>query len=124
ATAAAPMAATEGDASDPLPKERLVGGLARRWRDYGPREFARRGYRKLTARLRPAPPPAAPVYPTLTDERTIAQLRALAYLLRNLDGAAARRAAVAARRRRSDCEIFTRFPLYLVPTYPGDAALF
>ncbi|HEY0782842.1 MAG TPA: glycosyltransferase family 2 protein [Thermoanaerobaculia bacterium] len=127
-TAAAPVApATEANGSAPLPKEKLVGGLARRWRDYGPRDFARRGLRKLTARLRPtASPagPAAPVYPTLTDERTIAQLRALAYLLRNLDGAAARRAAVAARRRRSDREIFARFPLYLVPTYPGDAALF
>ena len=28
------------------------------------------------------------------------------------------------KRRRSDREIFTRFPLYLVPTYPGDRALF
>jgi hypothetical protein len=27
-------------------------------------------------------------------------------------------------RRRSDAEIFARFPLYVVPTYPGDAALF
>jgi hypothetical protein len=37
---------------------------------------------------------------------------------------AARRAAVQARRRVGDDELFARFPLHLVPTYEGDAALF
>ena len=54
----------------------------------------------------------------------MAQFRALGFLLGHLDGAAEQRAAVQARRRRSDREIFERFPLYLVPTYPGDEALF
>jgi hypothetical protein len=102
-----------------------VANLARKLRDYGPREFARRGLRKLREQL--APPAAAiapPAPPSLTDERTIAQLRALSYLLGNLDRAAAQRAAVQKRRRRSDREIFARFPPYLVPTYPGDAELF
>ena len=31
---------------------------------------------------------------------------------------------VAARRRRSDLEIFSRFPMWVVPTYPGDERLF
>jgi hypothetical protein len=42
----------------------------------------------------------------------------------HLDAAAATRAAVQKRRRRSDREIFERFPAYLVPTYPGDHELF
>ena len=58
------------------------------------------------------------------DERSVAQLRALSYLLAHLDDAAGARQAVQARRRRSDREIFARFPLYLVPTYPGDETLF
>jgi GT2 family glycosyltransferase len=109
------------------PEPRTVANLARKLRDYGPREFTRRGIRKLREQLAPPPPPAtsaAPAPPTLTDERTVAQLRALSYLLSNLDRAAAQRAAVQKRRRRSDREIFARFPPYLVPTYPGDAELF
>jgi GT2 family glycosyltransferase len=108
----------------PPPEPRTVANLARKLRDYGPREFARRGFRKLREQLAPAPRPAPPAPPTLTDERTVAQLRALSYLLGNLDRAAAARAAVQKRRRRSDREIFARFPPYLVPTYPGDAELF
>lgn len=54
----------------------------------------------------------------------MAQFRALDFLLGHLDGAAEKRAAAQARRRRGDREIFERFPLYLVPTYPGDEALF
>jgi GT2 family glycosyltransferase len=58
------------------------------------------------------------------DGLTVAQFRAIGFVLRHLDGAAEKRATVQARRRRSDREIFERFPPYLVPTYPGDAALF
>lgn len=98
-------------------------GLKIRWRGYGPREFVRRGLRKLSGQPASAPS-AVPGAPCLTDERTIAQLRGLSWLLGHLDGAAARREAVQKRRRRSDREIFERFPLYLVPTYPGDHTLF
>jgi hypothetical protein len=55
---------------------------------------------------------------------TVAQVRALAWLTRNMDAAAASRQQVQSRRRRSDQDIFTAFPLHLVPTYAGDAALF
>jgi hypothetical protein len=41
-----------------------------------------------------------------------------------LDHAAAGREAVRRRRRRSDRELCERFPLYLIPTYHGDEALF
>ena len=64
------------------------------------------------------------IAPVLSDERTLAHHRAVWNLLGNLDRAAAKRARVQSMRRRSDAEIFARFPLYVVPTYPGDAALF
>ncbi len=94
------------------------------WQGYGPWDLVRRGLRKLGGRVLPSPPSTVPEPPRLTDERTVAQLRALTWLLGNLDRAAACREAVQKRRKRSDQEIFERFPLYLVPTYPGDQALF
>jgi GT2 family glycosyltransferase len=62
--------------------------------------------------------------PRLTDPRTLAQFRASQSFLDRLEEAAGKRAAAQARRRRPDREILERFPLHLVPTYPGDAALF
>jgi hypothetical protein len=97
-------------------------GFRIRWNGYGPWDLLRRGLRKLGGR--PVSASAGSEPPRLTDERTIAQLRALSWLLGNLDRAAACREAVQKRRKRSDREIFERFPLYLVPTYPGDHALF
>ncbi len=108
-------------AADSRPSGLTPAGFALRLREYGARDLLRRVWRKLrgpSAMERPTP------YPILDDERTIAQLRALSYLLGHLDAAAARRATVQRRRRRSDREIFARFPPYLVPTYPGDAELF
>jgi GT2 family glycosyltransferase len=106
-----------------LPPATTWEGLKIRWRGYGPRDFLRRGLRKLG--IAP-PPPAVPAAagPLLNDERTIAQLRALHWLTGHLDSSAATRAAVQTRRKRSDREIFERFPAYLVPTYPGDQELF
>ncbi|HYH44583.1 MAG TPA: glycosyltransferase family 2 protein [Thermoanaerobaculia bacterium] len=101
-----------------------VARVLRKLREHGPRESARRGWARLQRRILPAPAAAGPASPCLTDERTVAQFRALSYLLRHLDTAAERRAWAQRRRRRSDREIFERFPLYLVPTYPGDEALF
>jgi GT2 family glycosyltransferase len=62
--------------------------------------------------------------PRLTDERTVAQLQAVSSLLGDLDGAAKRRVRAQAARRVPDREILARFPLWVVPTYPGDEALF
>ena len=96
--------------------------LASKLREHGPVEFGRRALRKLQRRL--APPAPAPAHATILDERTVAELRVANWLLGHLDRAAEKRAAVQARRRRSDREIFERFPPYLVPTYPGDEQLF
>jgi hypothetical protein len=128
---ARPAADQDLRAGPPAPDPWSLGKVRRKWREHGTRELCRRGARKLGVRLRrmlsggrrggsAGPPP----YPTLTDERTVAQLRALSFLLSHLESAAAARQAVQDRRRRSDREIFARFPLYLVPTYPGDEALF
>jgi GT2 family glycosyltransferase len=109
--------------------------IGRKWREHGARELCRRAAVRLRAELRAAlaagrdgergrRQAAAARAPVLTDERTVAQLRALSYLLSHLEAGAAAREAVQRRRRRADREIFARFPLYLVPTYPGDQALF
>ncbi|HXT19972.1 MAG TPA: hypothetical protein VN923_04400, partial [Thermoanaerobaculia bacterium] len=45
-------------------------------------------------------------------------------LLGNLDGAAAMRRRVQAARSVPDRELLCRFPLWVVPTYPGDEQLF
>jgi len=109
-----------------LPPAATWEGFKIRWRGYGPREFLRRGLAKLGGGSPPAAPSpsSGPEPPRLTDERTVAQLRATHWLLGHLDSAAARRAEIQKRRRRPDREIFERFPVYLVPTYPGDHALF
>jgi hypothetical protein len=60
----------------------------------------------------------------LEDPRTLAHHRAAWNVLGGLDRAAAKRDRIQGMRRRGDAEIFARFPLYVVPTYPGDAALF
>ncbi len=101
-------------------------GLWQKWCDYGPREFARRAVRKALTTALPdwalnAPPPTEP---RLSDDRTVSQLRAVTQLLGSLDRVTERRREVQGRRRRSDREIFERFPLYVVPTYPGDERLF
>jgi GT2 family glycosyltransferase len=54
------------------------------------------------------------------DPLTVAHLRALLWVHRHHAALAAKRRDVQAGRRRSDAEIFAKFPLRLVPTYPGD----
>ena len=66
-------------------------------------------------------PPAAEPDLRLGDPLTVAHLRALLWIHRHREDLAARRAAVQAGRRRPDAEIFAKFPLRIVPTYPGDA---
>ena len=51
------------------------------------------------------------------------QFRAFEWVMAHGDRIAAKRSAVQKLRRRSDREIFERFPLQIVPTYPGDEAL-
>ncbi len=114
------IANTAGNTNPPVRVPITPANILLKIREHGPLKFIG----KVAERLRAAPPPPPADGPHLTDERTIAQLRAIHWVLGHLDGAAERRAAVQRRRRRSDREIFERFPLYVVPTYPGDEHLF
>ena len=99
--------------------------LRRKLRDYGPKDFLKRGLRKATRRLLPNwLLEGDSQSPRLTDGRSMAQFRAMTQIFALLDENQERRRAIQARRQRSDREIFERFPLYLVPTYPGDERLF
>jgi GT2 family glycosyltransferase len=60
---------------------------------------------------------------SIDDPLTTMQFRAFDWILRNETRLAQKRAAVQKIRRRSDAEIFARFPLRFVPTYPGDEEL-
>jgi GT2 family glycosyltransferase len=57
---------------------------------------------------------------TVEDPLTVAHLKALVWIYRHHDRLAKKRREVQATRRRADREIFAKFPLRLVPTYPGD----
>jgi len=59
----------------------------------------------------------------LDDPLTTMQFRALDWIMRNQERIAKKRHDVQRRRKRSDREIFERFPLHFVPTYPGDEAM-
>ncbi|HEY0141399.1 MAG TPA: glycosyltransferase family 2 protein [Thermoanaerobaculia bacterium] len=76
--------------------------------------FLQRVKRKLAG----APPLAA-----LDDPLTTMQFRALDWILTHEERLAQKRHAVQKLRKRSDREIFERFPLHVVPTYPGDETL-
>jgi GT2 family glycosyltransferase len=60
---------------------------------------------------------------SIDDPLTTMQFRAFDWIVRNGDRIAKKRAVVQALRVRSDRELFDKFPLYFVPTYPGDDAL-
>jgi hypothetical protein len=51
------------------------------------------------------------------------QFRAFEWIVSHADRVAEKRNIVQRLRRRSDREIFERFPLHVVPTYPGDESL-
>ena len=126
ADTARPVSAGAAAPAEPVEPPARLSDFFDRWRRYGTVELARRindrvqrDLKKLLARQ-----PATVAHPTLTDERTVSQLRAMSYLLGHLDSAAEKRRAVQARRQRPDAEYFERFPPYLVATYPGDEELF
>lgn len=117
------------DDETPISAPASAGGLRLRekWQAYGPREFAKRAVRKAVRTVLPGwiLDERLPHETRLIDDRSVAQLRAVTQILGHLDqGATRKRRRTQARRRRCDEEIFERFPLYLVPTYPGDERLF
>lgn len=113
------------DAEDPFYPGGAVPktSLSEKWRGYGAKGFFQRGVRKAVRTVAPwlfDEPPAT----HLVDPRTYAHLRAVTWILGHLDVHTAKRHKTQARRLRSDREIFERFPLHVVPTYPGDERLF
>jgi hypothetical protein len=60
---------------------------------------------------------------TLADPLTIAHLRALLEGFGDLSRLSRKRREIQERRQRGDAEIFAKFPLSIVETYPGDEAL-
>jgi hypothetical protein len=60
---------------------------------------------------------------TIEDPLTAMQFRAFEWIVNNADKIAQKRNLVQRLRRRSDGEIFDRFPVHVVPTYPGDESL-
>jgi GT2 family glycosyltransferase len=64
-----------------------------------------------------------PFLVAIDDPLTTMQFRAFDWIAKHQTELARKRDAVQRRRKRSDVEIFERFPLHFVPTYPGDDAL-
>jgi GT2 family glycosyltransferase len=80
----------------------------------GPASRRLRVLRKLTRR---------PFLVAIDDPLTTMQFRAFDWIVKHEARLAQKRHDVQRRRKRSDREIFERFPLHFVPTYPGDHAL-
>jgi GT2 family glycosyltransferase len=85
------------------------------------RRVKRRIRRFLQQRL--FPQNGADALAAIDDPLTAMQFRAFDWIVRNGDRIGAKRSEVQRRRKRSDAEIFARFPLTFVPTYPGDEEL-
>jgi GT2 family glycosyltransferase len=64
-----------------------------------------------------------PFLVAIDDPLTTMQFRAFDWIVKHESRLAAKRADVQKRRKRSDREIFERFPLHFIPTYPGDETL-
>jgi GT2 family glycosyltransferase len=80
---------------------------------------AKRGlFSRIRRRLFGAPPLAV-----IDDPLTAMQFRAFEWIVANEARLGEKRAEVQRMRTRPDAEIFARFPLHVVPTYPGDDAL-
>ena len=77
---------------------------------------------ELTRAAMAGKPPRKPLA-TIDDPLTAMQFRALEWIFANDARIAAKRAAVQSMRKRPDAEIFARFPLHVVATYPGDDEL-
>ncbi len=64
-----------------------------------------------------------PFLVAIDDPLTTMQFRAFDWIVKHESRLAAKRADVQKLRKRSDREIFERFPLHFIPTYPGDESL-
>jgi GT2 family glycosyltransferase len=125
------IANTDGAAADQVAEQLAASRetLADKWQRFGAGEFFVRAVKKA---LR-VPLQALEGLPrtgstseqlVVDDERTIAQLRAISSILASLDQNQEVRNRIQSQRIVPDRELFARFPLYLIPTYPGDEVLF
>lgn len=107
----------EGGPSGPKNKAPFLERVIVRWKKDGFHGLARAlGDRLCLARKRRKGVELGP--------QGLAHFQALASVLASLDRLEGLRQLVDRRRVRSDHEIFSRFPLAIVPTYPGDEELF
>ncbi len=113
-------------AGRPEPPRRVRESLVAKLRRLGLSEFTRRATRKIlrAARARRSASSPSRERIELSGNRALAQLSGLAGLLAGLDAMELEHEKLERRRKRSDLELFERFPLWIVPTYPGDARLF
>ncbi len=88
----------------------------------GPFSKTSKPSRGLLARVRRKLFGAKPLA-TIDDPLTAMQFRAFEWTVAHGNRIAEKRTAVQSMRKRSDREIFERFPLEIVPTYPGDETL-
>jgi GT2 family glycosyltransferase len=124
ATAGADAPARPESRSAPLRQRET---LRQKYRRFGLRDLVRRGSARAlrdTANWIVPPATARPDRIEVTSDRSLAQIRALSLFLSGLDAIEGERSRLALRRRRTDRELFERFPLWVVPTYPGDDRLF
>lgn len=80
------------------------------------------GSPSLFARIRAKLTGPAPIA-AIDDPLTAMQFRAIDWIFTNEQRLAEKRVWVQGMRKRTDAEIFDRFPLAFVPTYPGDERL-
>jgi GT2 family glycosyltransferase len=103
--AASLMRSPLGDDTHPRPPRRERSTLSRLRRKLGAKLAARSGAT------------------VIDDPLTMMQFRATEWFFRNSDKLMKKREDVQRRRRRTDAEIFARFPIHYVPTYDGDGEL-
>lgn len=84
-----------------------------------PRVSPRQSFLRRVKRRFAGPKPLA----AFDDPLTTMQFRALDWIVANEARLAQKRHRVQSMRKRPDREIFERFPLHFVPTYPGDESL-
>lgn len=111
-------------ATKPYDAEPFLEKFKAKYQQLGCARFAARAFKKglflLGDMIRSRPGKTI----KLEHPHLVEQFRAINYIMANLDKIFDKRRQVQASRVRSDREIFSRFPIYIVPTYLGDKELF
>lgn len=113
-----------GTAASPRRAELSLEKLKAKYKELGCARLAARAFKKTLFLLRDKIKSRPGKTLKLDHPHLVEQFRAINYIMANLDKIFEKRRRVQASRVRSDREIFSRFPLYIVPTYLGDEELF